>query len=148
MRDRDTIDAELRRLAALRRSMREHGGELSSRRLDELLDERLGHRAAPSETASTYAETDRITPRRGRRVLRRVGPVMLLPLSLVAAATVLVVMFTAHNHHPAAQPTQPRVVPPSGAPPTARRRVRNPTPLCRAHPCRRSTSSTKPSSMR
>jgi hypothetical protein len=41
MRDRDTIDAELRLLAAVRRSIREQGGEPSSRQVDELLDERL-----------------------------------------------------------------------------------------------------------
>ena len=41
MRDRDTIGAELRLLAAVRWSMREHGGEPSSRQVDELLDERL-----------------------------------------------------------------------------------------------------------
>jgi hypothetical protein len=40
MRDRDTIDAELRLLAAVRRSIREQGGEPSSRQVDELRDER------------------------------------------------------------------------------------------------------------
>ena len=40
MRDRETIDSELRSLAAVRRSIREHGGEPSSRQIDELLDER------------------------------------------------------------------------------------------------------------
>ena len=39
VRDRETIDAELR-LAAVRWSIREHGGEPSSRQVDELLDER------------------------------------------------------------------------------------------------------------
>jgi Protein of unknown function (DUF732)/TENA/THI-4/PQQC family len=42
------------------------------------------------------------------------APLATLPLSLVAVATVLVVMFAVHNPHPAAQPT---VVPPSGARP-------------------------------
>jgi hypothetical protein len=37
MRDIDTIDSELRLLAAMRWSIREHGGEPSSRQLDELL---------------------------------------------------------------------------------------------------------------
>jgi hypothetical protein len=41
MRDRDTVDAELRLLAAVRRSIREQGCEPSSRQVDELLDERL-----------------------------------------------------------------------------------------------------------
>jgi hypothetical protein len=40
MRDLDTVDFELRLIAAMRRSIREHGGEPSSRHLDELLDER------------------------------------------------------------------------------------------------------------
>jgi hypothetical protein len=40
MRDHATIDAELRLLAAVRWSIREHGGEPSSRYVDELLDER------------------------------------------------------------------------------------------------------------
>jgi hypothetical protein len=43
VRDRETIDAELRLLAAVRWSIREHGGEPSSRQVDELLDERLAH---------------------------------------------------------------------------------------------------------
>jgi hypothetical protein len=41
MRDREAIDSVLRLLAAVRRSIREHGGEPSSRQIDELLDERL-----------------------------------------------------------------------------------------------------------
>jgi hypothetical protein len=41
MRDLDTVDSEPRLLAAVRRSIREHGGEPSSRQVDELLDERL-----------------------------------------------------------------------------------------------------------
>jgi hypothetical protein len=44
VRDIETIDAELRLQAAMRRSIREHGGEPSSRQVDELLDERLAHR--------------------------------------------------------------------------------------------------------
>ena len=40
MRDRDTVDAELRLLAAVRAAIREQGGEPSSRQVDELLDER------------------------------------------------------------------------------------------------------------
>jgi hypothetical protein len=39
-RDCDSIDSELRLLAVVRRSIREHGGEPSSRQVDELLDER------------------------------------------------------------------------------------------------------------
>ncbi|MDT5044828.1 MAG: hypothetical protein QOG75_681 [Mycobacterium sp.] len=128
MRDRETIDSELRLLVAGRRSIREHGGEPSSRQVDELLDERLGHRAEASETeaveacetevvADTWSQHDEtvdITPYGRKGVLRRFGLLAALPLSLVAIATVLVVMFAVHNPHPAAQPT---VIPPSGARP-------------------------------
>ena len=41
MRDRDTIDGEMRLLAAVRAAIRDEGGEPSSRQVDELLDERL-----------------------------------------------------------------------------------------------------------
>ena len=44
VRERETIDSELRLLAAVRWSIREHGGEPSSRQVDKLLDERLAHR--------------------------------------------------------------------------------------------------------
>ena len=47
----DTIDSELRVLAAVRWSIREHGGEPSSRQVDELLDERLGHRGRAAGSA-------------------------------------------------------------------------------------------------
>ena len=40
MRDRDTIDTELRLLAAVRWSIREQDGQPSSLQVDELLDER------------------------------------------------------------------------------------------------------------
>ena len=49
MRDLETIDSELRLLAAVRWSIREHGGEPSSRQVDELLDERLAHHGRASE---------------------------------------------------------------------------------------------------
>jgi hypothetical protein len=39
MRDLDTIDCELRLLATVRCSICEHGGEPSSRHVDELLDD-------------------------------------------------------------------------------------------------------------
>ena len=41
MRDRAAIDDELRLPAGGRRSIREQGGQPSSRQVDELLDERL-----------------------------------------------------------------------------------------------------------
>jgi hypothetical protein len=52
VRDIETIDAELRLQAAMRRSIREHGGEPSSRQVDELLDERLAHRGRSGEDAA------------------------------------------------------------------------------------------------
>jgi hypothetical protein len=42
--DLETIDSELRLIAAVRWSIREHGGEPSSRQVDELLGERLALR--------------------------------------------------------------------------------------------------------
>jgi hypothetical protein len=124
MRDRETIDSELRRIASLRRSMREQGGQPSSGRVDELLDERLGHRPEGSETGAAKArDTDvvvdtsrdlvetHITPHRRKTVPRRFGPLLALPLSLLAlaVAAVFVMTFVVHHPDPAAQPT---VVPP------------------------------------
>jgi hypothetical protein len=122
MRDRETIDSELRRIALGRRSVREHGGQPSIREADELLDERLGHRAEASETEAVEAcetevvadtlskrETHNFTPSRRKGVLRRFGLLAALPLSLVAGATVVVMMSAVHNPQPAAQP---EVVPP------------------------------------
>ena len=127
MRDRETIDSELRRIASVRRLIREQGGQPSSRQVDELLDERLAQRVEASEieavegcetavVADTWrdlVETGDITPHRRNGVLRRFGPLAALPLSLLAVATVLVVMFAVHNPDPAAQPT---VIPPSAVP--------------------------------
>jgi len=133
MRDRETIDSELRLLAAKRRSIREQGGQLSCRQADELLDERLAHRAEVCETEAVEAcetevvagnrsrcdETGAVTPSPGARksVLRRFGPFTALPLSLVAVAAALVVIFAVHKPDLAAQPAQPTVVPPSSARP-------------------------------
>jgi hypothetical protein len=39
VREVETIDAELRRLAAVRWSIRGHGGQPGSQRIDDLLDE-------------------------------------------------------------------------------------------------------------
>lgn len=129
MRDRETIDSELRRLAAELRSIREQGGEASSHQVDRLLDERLGHHVEVSETEAVGAratavldhtrsprdKADGITPYRRKRGLHRFGMLTVLPLSLVAIASALVVMFAAHDPHPAADPT---VVPPSGGRPS------------------------------
>jgi hypothetical protein len=45
-------DSELRLLAAVRWSIREHGGEASSHQVDELLDERLARRGRAGEDAA------------------------------------------------------------------------------------------------
>lgn len=103
MRDRDTIDSELRRLAAARR-----GGELSSRQIDALLDERLGH---PPEVEWSPPAGGTV----GRKgVRRRFGLLAALPLSLIAAAAVLVVIVV-HRPHPV---TEPVTDPPSSAQPS------------------------------
>jgi hypothetical protein len=69
MRDLETIDSELRLLAAVRWSIREHGGEPSSRQVDKLLDERL----APCSPIDYCDDNpDPAHYRRGR--LRRVNP--------------------------------------------------------------------------
>jgi hypothetical protein len=112
MRDRETIDSELRRVAAELRSIRERGGRPSSQQVDALLDERLGH---PVEVLSDTAVLDEILapieeiverPRRRRRGrLLRVALRAAVPLSVLAIAAVLAVMFTLHRHHSPAEPT-------------------------------------------
>jgi hypothetical protein len=66
MRDLDTIDSELRLLAAVRWSIREHSGEPSSRHVDELLDERVARRARRAggwpEPEQTSVPAGRNTP--------------------------------------------------------------------------------------
>jgi hypothetical protein len=120
MRDREAIDSELRKLAAQRRSIRERGGQPSSQLVDKLLDERLGHRPEVSETAVVtatwppYDDTKDIASPRRKRLPRRLGLLAALPLSLVAIAAALVMMFAVHNRHPTADPAE---VPPSGEPP-------------------------------
>jgi Protein of unknown function (DUF732) len=124
MRDRETIDAELRLIALARQTIREQGGQPSYRQVDELLDERLGHRPEPSETEAIEARetklvadprTHDVRPRRRNGALRRFGPLAALPLSLLAVASALVVMSGAHKppqeEEPAAAP------PPSSAQP-------------------------------
>ena len=132
MRDRETIDSELRRIALGRRSVREQGGQSSSREVDELLDELLAHSAgAPRTDAVTTGEVVFVpdawsrgdkagtTPRRRPGALRRFGFLAALPLSLVALAAAVVVIFAVYHqdsskHSAEAQPTQ---TPPSAAPP-------------------------------
>ena len=129
MRDRETIDSELRLIAQRRQSIREQGGQPSSRQLDELLDERLGHLAGASETeavaageaqmvAATWPHRDKIgdsRPHRRKSALRRYGPLAALPLSLLAVATALVAMFGAHKPPPEQEPAA--APPPSSAQP-------------------------------
>jgi len=129
MRDREAIDSELRLIAERRRSLREQGGQPSSRQLDELLDERLAHGAETSETeavATGQAQVvaaarphrdgiDHIRPYRRKGALRRFGPLAALPLSLLAVATALVVMFGAHKPPPGEEPAA--APPPSSAQP-------------------------------
>src|ERR1700740_924307 len=99
MRDRETIDSELRLIALGRRSIREKGGQPSSQQVDELLDERLAHSAGASETEVVEGreievvadtrwqrdKTDDIAPYGRKGALRRLGLLSALPLSLIAA---------------------------------------------------------------
>ncbi len=127
MRDRETIDSELRRIALGRRSIREQGGQPSIREVDDLLDERLGHRpqAAVTEAAADTSPprtTRNTTPRRRRGPLRRFSLLAALPLSLIAGVAAVVVMSRAHNPEPAAEPAPvppPSSVRPSPAAPAA-----------------------------
>jgi Protein of unknown function (DUF732) len=117
MRDRETIDSELRRVAAELRSIRERGGQPSSRQLDALLDERLGH---PSDALWDIAVLDEIWPdtdeseihprRKRRNPLLRLALHAAMPLSLIAIAAVVAVMFALHHRHRA---TEPPATPPS-----------------------------------
>lgn len=126
MRDRETIDSELRRIALGRRSIRERGGQPSIREVDDLLDERLGHRPQGPAT-QVLADPQRAThakaPFSRKRLLRRFGLVAALPLSLIAGAAAAVVMSGAHNPEPAAEPAAvpppPSTVRPSPAAPAA-----------------------------
>jgi hypothetical protein len=115
MRDRETIDSELRRVAAELRSIRERGGRPSSQQVDALLDERLGH---PVEVLSDTAVLDEILapfeetferPRRRRRGgLLRLALRAAVPLSVLAVGSVLVVMFMLHRHpRPSVSATSP-----------------------------------------
>jgi hypothetical protein len=105
MRDRETIDAELRLIALRRQSIRENGGQPSSQQVDELLDERLGHRPAASATKAAPASTGGVTPRRRKGVLLRYGPLAALPLSLLAVVAAFVTMLGGHRQ-PSAEPVE------------------------------------------
>ncbi len=106
MRDRETIDSELRLIA---QRIREQGGQLSSRQLDDLLDERLGQR--PEASATEAREPQVLAPPRRKSALRRFGPLSVLPLSLIAVVAAVVVMFVVHKPQPA-DPAEPVAAPP------------------------------------
>lgn len=138
MRDRETIDSELRRIAVGRRSIRERGGQPSSREVDELLDELLAHSAgaAPTEAGKACAtevvagtrwrgNRTGTTPRRRKGLPRRFGLFVVLALALSAVAAAVMVTFAAHRHDPWAQPPE---TPPSAQPPPGRTAPKAPTP--------------------
>jgi hypothetical protein len=80
MRDREVIDSELRLIATVRRSIREHGGEPSSRQVDELLDERLAHCGRAREFAKlveTYARANRLLAERTAPAILKAGGFLL-----------------------------------------------------------------------
>jgi hypothetical protein len=107
MRDRETIDSELRRLAEKHRSLREQGRQPSGKEFDDLLDERLGHRPArldvdvldaferqfASGTTLKSRTTTLVTARRRKGVLFRFGLRAALPLSLLAVVAAVLVTF-------------------------------------------------------
>ena len=112
MRDRETIDSELRRVAAELRSTRERGGRPSSQRIDALLDERLGHPAdAMYDTAlldaiwSPADETAQPPSRRRHGLLLRLALRVAIPLSLITIAAAAAVMFVLHHRHRTPEPT-------------------------------------------
>ncbi|MDT7735100.1 MAG: hypothetical protein QOE12_2274 [Mycobacterium sp.] len=134
MRDRETIDSELRRVAAELRSIRERGGRPSSQQVDALLDERLGHpvevrsdTAVLDEILAPFEETVARPRRRRQRRLLRFALRAAVPLSVLAIAAVLAVMFTLNRHHPPVEPAaspvadeQPSPAPrPPAVPPAA-----------------------------
>ncbi|BBY13439.1 DUF732 domain-containing protein [Mycobacterium marseillense] len=117
MRDRETIDSELRRIALGRRSIREQGGQPSTQEVDALLDELLAHSTGvPLVSAPDARETPVVAsslPRRAKAtllwrsgVLRRLGLVAALPLSLVGIAAAAIVIFALRQQDSSAQPTE------------------------------------------
>lgn len=133
MRDRETIDAELRRIALGRQSIREQGRQPSSREADELLDELLAHTAGiPYPDPVTASEIEFVpeawvrshktlgtTPRRRPGGRRRLSLFAALPLSLIAVVAVVVAMVAFRHQDSSAQSAeaQPTEAPPSAEPP-------------------------------
>lgn len=115
MRDRETIDSELRRVAAELRSIRERGGRPSSQQVDALLDERLGHpvevlcdTAVLDEILAPFEETFERPRRRRRGGLLRPALRAAVPLSVLAVGSVLVVTLLLHRHE---RPSVPASIP-------------------------------------
>lgn len=136
MRDRETIDSELRRIALGRRSARERGGQPLSREVDELLDELLAHSAgAPPAPAANASPTEVVADTRangigsarlrGKGVPRRLALLAALPLSLVAVIAAVMVMFAVHHRDAPAQPVE---TPPAAPPPPHRIAPKAPAP--------------------
>jgi len=99
-------------VAAELRSIRERGGRPSSRQLDALLDERLGHPADAlcdlailDEICLPADEADNRPPPRRRTLLLHLALRAAIPLSLITIAAVVAVMFALHHRHPTPQPT-------------------------------------------
>jgi hypothetical protein len=116
MRDRETIDSELRRVAAELRSIRERGGRPSSQQVDALLDERLGHpvevrcdTAVLDEILAPFEETVERPRRRRRGWLLRFALRAAVPLSVLAITVVLAAMFALNQHHRPAPPIASKV---------------------------------------
>lgn len=139
MRDRETIDAELRRIASRRRSLREQGGQPSSWEVDQLLDELLAHSGRgylPEAVAVCETEVIAGTRTRGNKAgtrlhrrkgaLLRLGLSAALPLSLMAVVAAVVAMFAVHHHQDSL--AQPIETPPSAAPPPNRIAPQAPAP--------------------
>ncbi|MCV7411040.1 hypothetical protein AWC05_26930 [Mycobacterium florentinum] len=113
MRDRETIESELRRIAA-------QGRQPSSREADELLDELLAHSSGGPHTVPVtpgenelfvpdtwlHDTTTRTKPRPRTGVLRRFGLVAALPLSLIAIVAAVVVMLAVRHQDSSAQSAQ------------------------------------------
>lgn len=134
MRDRETIESELRRLA-------QRGGQLSPREADALLDELLAHNAGAPRTEAVAAEELVFVPdawlretretrarratRRRRGTLRRFGLRAALPLSVVGLIAAVIVTFVMHRQAWAGQPAeaQPAQSPPRASTPAAPRPV-------------------------
>lgn len=116
MRDRETIDSELRRIAASRRSSGQ-GGRLSSREVDELLDELLAHSGRGTLPAAEPALQSTVVarPAGGRpafakalrsKAVGRLGLLAAVPLSLAAVAVAVVMMVSARDRDDAARESQ------------------------------------------